>query len=617
MTRDQLMQVATSLHRKREFAHAIKLYREVIQRFPPDADATHLIGVAYLDLSEFDVAEKWLRRALKKNDKNSTFHYHLALALNKQGKPRQAIASLNSATKLNPYDIRSLQLLGNVFMSLGRWADALEALGQALSIMPAAETYSDRSVALQRLSRLDEALTSVNMALEMNRQFVPALINKSLILHQLGELNRAIAVLDEAVRINARFPQVVSNRGALLLEAARFSDAANDLRAAVELDSRSVSAYVNLGTALLELRKPEAALQASIAAIDIASTSPQAHYNRAMALRDLRRLPASIAAFDTATELDPGFEQAYWEKGVACLSMMDFAQGWPLYDRRKKKQISSDRPRYRSDKEVSTLLVWGEQGLGDEVFFSAALRDVASLAPTVFVQVDARLVALIQRAYPKLNVMSSAEMVNESTYDAYIHIGSIYAALSKIDALTQRDNHRSLIADAEKSKDFRMRLLGRKTTLCGLSWRSQNAPYSEAKSMSLEDMMPIFGRRDVVYVSLQYGDVSAEIAQFKAKTGIEIVEFESVDNFNDLDGHAALIDACDYVVSVSNTTAHIAGALGKRGYIALPYARGMFFYWVPRDENSQSYWYPSLRLFDQGRDGDWTTVTRAIAESIQ
>ena len=135
--------------------------------------------------------------------------------------------------------------------------------------------------------------------------------------------------------------------------------------------------------------------------------------------------------------------------------------------------------------------------------------------------------------------------------------------------------------------------------------------------MSLEDMMPIFGRRDVVYVSLQYGDVSAEIAQFKAKTGIEIVEFESVDNFNDLDGHAALIDACDYVVSVSNTTAHIAGALGKRGYIALPYARGMFFYWVPRDENSQSYWYPSLRLFDQGRDGDWTTVTRAIAESIQ
>ena len=171
-------------------------------------------------------------------------------------------------------------------------------------------------------------------------------------------------------------------------------------------------------------------------------------------------------------------------------------------------------------------------------------------------------------------------------------------------------------ADAELVSRLRRKLALSGKRVCGITWRSQNAPYSDAKSMSLDDMVPVLSDPETIYVSLQYGDVRDEIENFRRRTGIEIVQCDEVDNFRDLDGHAALIEACDFVILVSNTTAHLAGALGKTGYVALPYARGMFFYWVPREEG-RSYWYPSLRLFDQGSDGDWGNVMQKIAECIR
>ena len=117
-------------------------------------------------------------------------------------------------------------------------------------------------------------------------------------------------------------------------------------------------------------------------------------------------------------------------------------------------------------------------------------------------------------------------------------------------------------------------------------------------------------------MSLQYGDVSSEIGEFTRRTGIEIKECAGVDNYADLDAHAALVEACDYVIVVSNTTAHVAGALGKAGCVALPYARGAFFYWALRDDG-RVYWYPSLRGFIQSKDEEWTDVMRRISEETQ
>ncbi len=111
----------------------------------------------------------------------------------------------------------------------------------------------------------------------------------------------------------------------------------------------------------------------------------------------------------------------------------------------------------------------------------------------------------------------------------------------------------------------------RSKTAIGISWKSFNSLNKTKKSIQLRDMERLFSGLDVVLVNLQYGDVEDEIREFKDATGIEVVQCASVDNREDLDGLAALIEVCDLVVSIPNVTVHLAGALSQDTWVLLPY----------------------------------------------
>ena len=130
--------------------------------------------------------------------------------------------------------------------------------------------------------------------------------------------------------------------------------------------------------------------------------------------------------------------------------------------------------------------------------------------------------------------------------------------------------------------------------------------------MSLNFFGKIFEGLDVTLVNLQYGDVDKEIREFEEETGIKIVQCDSVDNREDLDGLAALIDVCDLVVSTSNVTIHLAGALGKDSWVLLPYVSS--FWWLLNREDS--IWYPSLKIFRQKKFGEWKLALDLLRNDI-
>ena len=132
--------------------------------------------------------------------------------------------------------------------------------------------------------------------------------------------------------------------------------------------------------------------------------------------------------------------------------------------------------------------------------------------------------------------------------------------------------------------------------------------------MALRDLMPILSLPNLSFVDLQYGDTSQERQDVKNNFGIEIERLEDIDNFNDIDGLASLIDACDFVVTVSNTTTHLAGALGKKTLLMVPYGHGKISYW--HEGRADSLWYPSVRIFTQTVAGDWGSVIAAVVNEI-
>jgi hypothetical protein len=148
-----------------------------------------------------------------------------------------------------------------------------------------------------------------------------------------------------------------------------------------------------------------------------------------------------------------------------------------------------------------------------------------------------------------------------------------------------------------------------------LSWVSKNKDLGEDKSLRLQDLKPVLELPGLEFVDLQYGDTSAERKSLQESTGIRVKHVDEVDNFNDIDGLAALISACDVVITVSNTTAHLAGALGKHVMIMVPCSSGLFWYW--HSERSDSPWYPCAKLFRQTVVGEWGSVVEAVGQELQ
>jgi hypothetical protein len=170
-----------------------------------------------------------------------------------------------------------------------------------------------------------------------------------------------------------------------------------------------------------------------------------------------------------------------------------------------------------------------------------------------------------------------------------------------------------LKADKAKAKKIRSALCPKGQKLCGVSWKSSNKDIGAKKSMRLEDLLPALRMPGVVFVNLQYGDVAQDIADLQTEHGIEILQYSEVDNFNDLDGLANLIEACDVVLTTSNSTAHLAGALNKDTINLVAFGDARIWYWL-NEVGGQSLWYPSVKLVEQERDDDgWSAaVGRAV-----
>ena len=120
---------------------------------------------------------------------------------------------------------------------------------------------------------------------------------------------------------------------------------------------------------------------------------------------------------------------------------------------------------------------------------------------------------------------------------------------------------------------------------------------------------------DMQFVNLQYGDTAEEIAVLSEKHQQSLYSVPEIDIFNDIDGVLSIISACDLIITTSNSTAHLAGALGKETLLLTPYSVGKFWYW--HDIDGVSLWYPSVRVFPQTTQGEWADPINAIKTYLE
>lgn len=546
--------------------------------------------------------------------------FQTGLDLHRQGKLSNAAKLYEEVIFYNRKHFGALHLLGVICAQTGQFERAVELISKAIKIDPRnAEAYYNRGIALKELKRHGDALASYDKAISLKRNYTEAYYNRGIVLLELFRFEDALASNDKAILLKPEFAEAYNNRGNALKELRRYEDVLVSCDKAIALKPDYAEAHINRGIALKELRRLDEALASYNRAIAIKPDHPEAYSNRGRALQDLKRLDEAFASYDRAIALKPDYAEAYLNKSLCLLLRGEFSEGWKLYDWRWKqkesisKPLFTDKPSFNFE-DRKRVLVWAEQGVGDEIMFASILSELGNLCAKLIVQVDARLIPLFSRSilqdvlfFPKNSV------VPQDLYDQQLPMGSIGKYLRNDEASFIQSRFGYLKADSRRSDDIRSFLtINGRQRICGISWRSKNEKTGMSRSLTLNNFLESLSVRDYSFVSLQYGDTDEEISNAKAELGIDVISCGQVDNFNDLDGLASLIQACDVVVSIDNTTVHLAGALGKDVRILLTRIPD----WRWQLDRDDSPWYASATLYRQSDDGDWANAFAKIRADL-
>lgn len=546
------------------------------------------------------------------------------MAHHRNNELQQAFDTYMDVIDVQPQFFDALYMAGVVLVQVERYEKALHLLNRATAVKSNHyELHYNRANALFGLGRYKEALQAYSRSIELKADNGLAFLGQSNVLTQLEAHEHAATCIDCAIHLMPDYALLFFNRGNIMQTLEKNDESIKSFQRAIELDPNYTQAWHNLANLLGLVRRFDEAIRGFQEVIRLNPHDVDAHLSLGATYLVLREFDKSIERYEEVIRLSPDNAEAHHGFGHCLLQAGHFERAWSEYTWRwNTKGFDSNRkflfkqPAWTPDKTPSHLLIWAEQGVGDEIFWGAHFKAAQKLAEKITVQTDPRLIRLFSRALPNIEFISSKEPLPQTVYDAQLPMGDLGRALKLNENTVQKFAGPYLKADAAIAKKIRASLCPKGQKLCGISWKSSNKDIGSKKSMRLQDLLPVLLQPGVVFVNLQYGDVAQEIADLKADYGIDIIQYEKVDNLKDLDGLANLIEACDLVLTTSNSTAHIAGAINQETINLVSFGRARIWYWL-NEVNGRSLWYPSVKLVAQERDdADWSAAVGRAAKHL-
>lgn len=566
----------------------------------------------------------------------------------------QAQADFRASLSINAKQPFARKMLGIVLGATGQFEPAMEAFAAALALdAKDAEVYFNRANFRFQAGQVQEALADLDAAIKLRGSYLEARSNRANLLIQLGEFARAEKDLDYLVNKVTNNPDIWVALGLVRYRLGKLREAMQCNERALKLVPNHPDALLNSASTTFEQKNYEASLVWADKGLAVVPMRVDLHYAKANALAAMSRFEESVAAYDRALQLHPQYAEAFNARGLAKASLRqldeavkdyeqaiklrpgyhdaiynksyaqlehgDLVGGWQGYEHRFQVpalgiQPLSGLPVWQGVPVDGALLVRAEQGLGDQILFGTVLHDLLLTQPQVVLQLETRLVPLFARSFPTARVISLKDRV-PSDVVAQTSMGSLPQFFRRATDDFKKARAPYLFADQKQVDDFHDKLVsGSKQRVIGVSWRSFNNRFTQQKSMSLVDLASLFNLPDTSIVNLQYGDTAQEIDQAK-DAGCVFNDAVQIDLTQDIDGLASLIMACEVIVTVSNTTAHIAAALGKTVLLMLPHRIGKLWYWSEA-QGGHSLWYPSVTTFHQTQPADWASTIDAVKASL-
>ena len=622
------LQQGFGLFQQGRWVEAAQAFQQVLAAEPGNAVAHHLLGLTAFQTGDFDGGIAALRRSIALNPRDAAAHGNLANGLRQVGAHDEALHHYAQALAVDPGFFDALVNRALLLTTLGQLEAAVADYDRALKVQPGNPVvHTHRGNLLLDLGRAEEALAAYAAVVAAMPQLAEAWANQSNALYELGRTEEALASSDRAIGINPASAQGHLNRGNALLRLNRPGEALASYERAAQLEPGMAQAWSNGGNALRILGRHGEAIErcAHAVALDAAYVEPR--LNRACALAELGRHDQALEDYRVALDLAPGKPEAELAAAVCRLTLGDFERGWAQYEARHRikdrrhyaRSFDHPQPLWLGDTPLAgkTILLRGEQGLGDILQFCRYAPMVKALGARVVLEAEAPLMRVLRTLDGVDALVAHGDPLPH--FDLHCPLMSLPLAFgTTVETIPAAVPY--LAAEPDLVAAWAARLGPKTRPRVGLVWsggvRHDHVDFgalNERRNIPLARLAPFKGL-DIDFVSLQKGDpAEGELATLVAAgwDGPDIRDLTA--QIGDFADTAALIESLDLVLAVDTSTAHMAGALGRPVWILSRY--DACWRWLNRREDSP--WYPTARLFHQAAFGDWDAVVDRVRAALQ
>ncbi len=572
---DQMLLKAKSFEKKGKFLEAKELYQTVLKNFSKNKRAHY----GLMALNQIKQNYNIQSLPLEEGYKLESFY--------NQGQFSLAFKNANSLIKRYPKSFLAWNILSISAVQIGNLEAAIKAFEKVISINPRyAEAYNNLGVILKNQGKLKEAFDLFERALQVKPEYIDAYYNLGNVLKEQGKLDESIEAFKKAISLKPDYAEAYCNLGVVFKDQGKFNEAISAYKKSITFKSNNALSYSNIGSLL----------------------------------QNQGKLDEATEAYKKSISIDPNLANAHKNLSFTLLSCGQYKQGLDEYEWRWKTDESLSKYRHFRqplwNKEISlkgkTILIWSEQGVGDTITWSSCLSHITSQAKHCILECQEKLVPLLKRSFPKIEVKAENRSLDEerNDFDFHISMGSLYKNLNKeIFLKTKVDAY--LVPDPDRVDYWRKKLesLGNGPYI-GVSWKSVlMSPDRIPNYAPISEWSSLLKLPNIKFINLQPKDFEEDLSKIKNEMGVKVHNFEDIDHWDDLDDVAALCTALDMVVSNKITVPLIAAGVGTLTKLAN---------W------KQSAWNnillnprgPLVQIYEKDTWENWDNVFKLIADDI-
>lgn len=544
----EALNTALKHHQAGNLPQAASIYRQVLAAEPAHAQALHFLGVVELQTGQAATAVEHIERACQIDPYNAVYHGNLGSAYGTLGRFDKAVESFKTALRYDP-----------------NFADAHNNLGAALS----------------KLGKHEEAVAAIRKSIKLRSNHAAAHINLGNVRQEQGKLEEAIQAYRQALRVQPDNADARYNLGLAVSKRGDYALAEENYRHALRINPRNHDALNNLGNAL----------------------------------REQGRFADSLASYEQALALKPDLAQARKNRGMAWLRMGQWDRGWAEYEWRWRCEDSPphgfQQPLWDGSSLAGrTILLHTEQGLGDAIQFIRYAPLVKQRGGTVILECQPALAPLFSPAAGIDQLVPRGEKL--PPYDVYAPLLSLPHLLGAHDPAAVGQSP-YLAADPALVDEWRQELSSIPGRKIGINWQGNPQHAKDAqRSLPLAHFLPLAEIPGVRLISLQKNVGSEQLQQLSSPEAVLDLGPLLDNEHGAFVDTAAVLASLDLLITSDTAVAHLAGALGARVWVVLPFSPD----WRWLLDRADSPWYPTMRLFRQRKPGDWPEVFGRIAKEL-